>query len=410
MKKSIKLTAKHQALPYRKVGLALLLLCSIIINGNAQKVKKTYVNEIVVSSNVVIKTTGPQSVNVTGKGAINTRQSGNRYIVSGRDSEPYIYVINKTLTINTWQYDKIKQVVEVRLECENQTQVQSLFDALRIQLKEDAAGQVMINCEMNIAQFKIYNSFFGDDDNKVILTDGKEYKVKYLELTTSLFIPENSKLILDSNRTDIKVGNHNGEIDLTMKRGSFIAKKINTLNANLETVKVDIQQLLSGDLIIKNTKLKLAEAKRLQLRTSLSTINIAKSKTLLIDESVNDKYIIKNLDDMIVEESLFSEYKISMVNSTLEMKTKNNDIVVDGFGKNASRVSIKNQNGVVQLDLDNLISYKLSCNQISQSTYKLPDKLDRLVSQQDGALYSWGIDPYQSSIDIDCKQCEVTIR
>ena len=410
MKRSIKLTAKNQALPYRRVGLALAFLCLISINGNAQKVKKTYVNEIVVSPNVVIKTSGPQSINVTGKGAINTRQSGNQYIVSGRDSEPYIYVINKTLKINTWQYDKIKQVVEIKLECENQTQAQSLFNALKIQLKEDAAGQVIVNCEMNIQQFKIYNSFFGDDDNKVILTDGKEYKVKYLELTTTLFIPESSKLILNTQRSNINVGSHNGEIDLEMKRGSFIAKRVNRLTANLETVKVDIEQLLSGKLIVKNSILKFLEADELHMKSSLSTVSIAKSNTLVINRSLNDKYIINNVNDVMVEESLFSEYKISMVNGTLEMKTKNNDIVVDGFSKNASRVFVKNRNGVVQLGLESLGSYKLTCNWVTQNTYELPSGLDRLVFTQNQGQYASGNKPYQAQVDIECKQCDILVK
>ena len=410
MKKNIISIMKNQELSYKKIASTFLLVCLLILSGNAQKVTKTFEKEIEVSANTIIKISGPQSIHPTGKGAINTRQSGNKYIISGKASKPYIYVINKTLKINTWQQNKVKQVVEVILECENKTQNQNLLSTLKIELKKNAAGQIIIDSEMNIQHFKIYNSFFGKDDNAVILTNGKTYKIKYLELATSLFIPEKSNLILNTQGTTINLDNHKGTINLTMDKGNLIAKKMNALTANLKNVNAKIHQITNATMSLKNVTLTLNEVSELELKSAISSINIRKLNTLLINESINDQFTIDTVNNILVTKSFFSDYKISSVNNTIEVNAKNSDITVNSFDKKVTSIDIQNQNALVQLGLKNLDNYKLALNNKTQNRYYLPDKIKELHPTLNQLQYAVGTAPYATNISFKCKHCDVTIK
>lgn len=401
---------RNHELSYKTIVCTLVLLCLFIMNSNAQKVTKTFEKEIEVSDNTIIKTLGPQSVNPTGNGAINTRQSGNKYIISGKYSKPYIYVINKTLKVNTWQQNKVKQVTKVTLECENTTQNQKLLNALKIELKKDNANQITINSEMNIQHFKIYNSFFGKDDNSVILTNGKTYKIKYLELTTTLFIPEKSNLVLSTKGTAISLDNHTGKIDLTMNKGNLIAKNINILNANFININAKINQITNAKISLKNVDLTLNESNKLELKSAISTISIKKLNTLLITESVNDRFKIDTVDDIIVAKSVFSNYKISLINNTIKANAKNSDITVTSFNETVTSIDIQNQNASVQLDLKGLDNYKLVFNDKTQNKHQLPDKLKMLNPDLNQLLYTFGSKPYTTNITFKCKYCDVTIK
>jgi len=410
MKKNIISIMKNQELSYKKVASTFLLVCLLILSGNAQKVTKTFEKEIEVSENTVIKTSGPQSVHPTGKGAINTRQSGNKYIISGKASKPYIYIINKTLKINTWQHNKVKQVVEVILECENKIQNQDLLNALKIELKKNAAGQIIIDTEMNIQRFKIYNNFFRKDDNSVVLNNGKEYKIKYLELTTSLFIPEKSNLILNTQGTTIDIDNHKGTINLTMDKGNLIAKKMNVLTANLKNVDAKIHQITNATISLKNVTLTLNEVNELGLKSEISLINIGKSNTLLINESINDQFIIDTANDILVTKSLFSDYKISSINNTIEVNAKNSDITVNSFDKKVTSIDIQNQNASIKLVLKNLDNYTLSFNDKTQNSYHFPNKLKALSPSSNQLSYTYGTKPSKTKIIVKGKHCDVKIE
>ncbi len=401
---------KNQKLSYKKIASTFLLVCLLMLSGNAQKVTRTFEKEIEVSDNTIIKISGPQSVHPTGKGAINTRQSGNKYIISGKASKPYIYVINKTLKINTWQQNKVKQVVEVILECENKTQNQNLLSALKIELKKNAAGQIIIDSEMNIQHFKIYNSFFGKDDNSVILTNGKTYKIKYLELATSLFIPKKSNLVLNTKGTTINLDNHKGTINLTMDKGNLIAKKMNVLTANLKNVDTKIQKTTNAKMVLKNVSLILNEASKLELKSAISSINIRKLNTLIINESINDQFIIDTVNDILVTKSLFSDYKISSINNTIEVNAKNSDITVNSFDKKVTSIDIQNQNASIKLVLKNLDNYTLSFNDKTQNSYHLPNKLKALSPSSNQLLYAYGTKPSKTKIIVKGKHCDVKIE
>lgn len=401
---------KNQELSYKKIVGSLLLICLFILNSTAQRVTKTFEKEIETSDNTIIKTYGPQSVHPTGNGAINTRQSGNKYIISGKYSKPSIYVINKTLKINTWGQNTVKQVVKVILECENATQTTALLNALRIELKENKARQINIDFNMNIQHFKIYNSFFGKDDNSVILTNGKVYKIKYLELTTSLFIPEKSNLVLNTKGTTIYLGNHTGNIDLTMDKGKLIAKKMNSLTANLMNINATVSQITNANISLKNVDLKLSKANKLELTSAISTINIEKLNTLLINESINDIFIVDTIRDIIVAKSIFSEYKISSINNTIEVNAKNSDITVNSFDKKVTTIAIQNQNASIQLGLKNLDNYTLAINDKLQNSYHLSDRLKELPSNSNQLLYAFGKRPSKTKITFRGKHCYVKIE
>lgn len=389
---------------------AVILFCLTFVNkGVTQSITKVFEKEISVSENIQIKTKGPQSVRITGSGAINTRQIADRYVVSGKNKTPYIYVINKKLDIHTWSKNSIKQVTKVVLECENPSDANELLQALDIRLKENAVGKVTINCELNISHFKVKNSWFGADANSIILNNGQEYNIKFLELSNTLYIPENSDLVIESKETDISIENHNGLLDVNMHRGHLSAKEIGSINGKFQTTNVVIDKIDKGLISLKHSDLKINEISSLELESTISTINILAVEKLIINSTINDKFNIDQVNKLDISESLFSSYDIKTANESLEMNLKNGDLHVANLGSNLSQVIINGHHSTLKLGIQKLDNYEVTCQQINQSKYQLPNSLKMTTSSNNQKIYTYGNEPQKTKMHLECVQCEVTL-
>ena len=313
---------------YNSFGLLFLFLLNSQ-EGFSQHVARTIEKEIPVSENINIKTKGPQSFRVTGVGAINARQIGGRYIVSGKKSTPYVYVIHKSLEINSWNKQSIKQVANIKVESKNKSYTEELLSNLEFDLHENASHSVVVDCEMNIAKFQIHNSWFGQDKNAIILDDGTAYQVDYLEIKTTLYIPSESKLILETDQTDVSLTGHYGEVDLKMKRGSLIADSIHTLSGTCKSVLLKGSLFNSMNLDLKACNLNLLKGKDLSIESSISTINIGDLDQIVIHNSLNDRYTIEDVNQFEVEQSFVTDFKINNVGKSLQMDAKSATLIID---------------------------------------------------------------------------------
>lgn len=402
MKILISLTNKSLQLAFRKIimnkNTIQLCLCIVFLTASslsfAEKVNKVFTKEIQVSNDVRINISGPESIRVNGNGRMHSRQLEGRFVVSGKSSEPHIYVINKNFKINTWDKNSIKQQVSLTLDKKDSIGKRNLLADLAIILEENHIGEVDVNFNLNIDQFKIRNSFFKADKNSIVLNNQKEYTITYLELESELYIPINSHVNIESDSSLITLGKHKGSLDLQMNHGGINTDSINLIKGNFNSAKVKIGQLNKANIQLKNSLFTVEDSKDMDLNSSMSTVHINNSKNLKINNSVNDKIQIEDVKNLRVNKSLFSSYQIGEVHHSLFMQQKNSDVLINKLNKNADSFLIKNNNANMTLPFKNLAN--------NQS----------LKSKDGHTLFTNSKEQSQdkAKINIDCNKCKITLK
>ena len=381
-----------------------------ITNLYSQNITRDISKEISVTRDTKISINGPRSINPSGKGFINSRQSGDQYIVSSKNDKPYIYVINKTLDIQTWKANKIKQITTVNIKCKTRSQSNALLDALKVNLQEDENNVVSINCQLNISNFKINSSLFWADNNYIRLENGKEFQLIRLELTTTIFIPEWSDLNINTVLNNIILANHTGNINLNMKGGRFKSSSINNVTASVTNSHIKIAKLTDGIIEAKNTSITIDTALSLLLNTSMSSISLNTIKDLEVVESFNDNVEINKIEKLRLENSKFSTFYVTNISTSGLIKAKNTDIKIESIGTNTTEVKIENYNSKIELGLTALKDYRIVGKNADVNSYFIPDKLSKSPSKDNSMIISRGGIKKHTKIEINSTQCDVIIN
>lgn len=409
MKQHMKLKVRKRVFDFKLVLIVGLLCLANPITSYGQHIQHKMERELVLSNTGSIKVNGPESVRVTGNGTIYTNQIGNQYNVSRKSDTPHIYKIDKKLVLHTWDKNLVKQVSTISFSCETAEQEEQLKAALAINLAENAAGVVEIDCELNIAKFQVENGWFSAENNHIILDNEKVYPINYLSISTVLYVPINSQLVIATEENDIVLDKHEGALEIQAVGGSIEANEIRNLIGNFEFTEITIQELGNASLVLQNSNLKANSIKKLKLKSALSKLEVNTIEELDISKSLNDQFYLEAVNAIKATNSVFSNYHLASCMERLDMNLKSGDLDIKNFGPALKFAFIKNQNAKAQLNLEILESYSLLIDSFNQSKYHLPDNFI-LTKSDDQAVYKWGENPEKTKIQIDCIHCEVTLH
>jgi len=407
MKKHIELIVRRQASTYKFALLICAFGVALCSSSYAQEVQYVVEKEVALTERSKIVINAPKSVRITGKGAIYTRQIGDQYLVSKKAAAPNIFVIDKKLSIKTWNQNAIKQQSKVTFQCETREQEEKLKKALSIKLLETISGRVEVNCELNIDKFQVENSWFKDESNHIILDDGTTYPLKFLSISNTLYIPISSQVDISSNENDITLDRHHGKITITASGGSLIAREIDDLSADIKFAEIFVDQLGETNLTLQNSHIKSQSIHRLSLESATSLLEVDSIENLDITESVNDKFTVQNVKSIKVNNSLFSTYAFYSCTQNLEMFLKNCDVDIQNFGPALEYAYIKNANANMHLGTRKLQSYNLTLASFEKSTFSLPKNLNLASSDDSDKTYTVGEFSDRVKLNIDCTFCDV---
>lgn len=363
-----------------------------------------------VPQGVLIHSKGPQSVRINGRGVINTRHLETKYVVSGKRSLPYIYVIHKTLEINTWNRDQVKQEVTVTLETRTAEQAIQLQAALRPVLELAPGNSLSLNCELNIAQFSVNNSWFREDKNSLTLSDGRVFPVKYLEISNRFFVPESANLDLKLHRTNLVLGDHSGSIKLQQAFGQVGGGCLQEMTAQLTDAHVKIDKLDEANLQLTNCDLNLGQVGKMTMNSSLSAGEIDSVGQLLLNKSVSDRFTFGRVDIGNAADVFFSTFEVDEIWQSWQLTGKRTSLTVGKASQALHSFQIDNQDGLINFPLADLLSYKLWCDKPTINNYQLPDYHSGEPGAPLSNYYEFGAHDSSSLVHLTGKRCEFRLR
>lgn len=410
MKNNTPIRASPNPTLYKWVLAAVFLTVFWLPKASGQQVTLALSQEIEVPEGTTVRTTGPQSERINGRGFINSRHLRNKYVVSGKGALPYVFIIHKTLTVDSWQHQRVKQVVTITLEADTPEQTKALGSALKPELHLDPAKQVIINCSLNIDQFTLNNGWFRKDKNSITLTDGRTFTVKYLEIRNHLYVPATSPLLLDLDQTSITLGDHQGNIELRLKQGGFSAACLQRLTADVTDAEVRIDAIRKARLTLTNSQVTLAETEELSLNSSLSVLQIDSVGQLQIGETLSDDFTFGHVNSGLIRESIFSDIVIHRLQSALHFSGKGSTLSVLGVADSLREFKAFSQDGSVQFPLQGLPAASLHCGDVNRNSFQFPKKLPIPEAKGNSITYQWGAPNQATKISLSGQRCVFRLR
>ncbi|MEO0733708.1 MAG: hypothetical protein AAFZ52_12800 [Bacteroidota bacterium] len=355
-----------------KSGLVLLFFCVWTTFLPAERITRTLVGEVTVGSETKITSQGPRPVRVDGRGAIDVRNEGNAYVVSGWRPLPHLFVLDQRAEFRSWDQTRVRQEVYLTLETDTPAQADSLLGALRIGLVVSPTNRLRLDYDLNIATVNVHNQWFTQKANYLVLDDGRRFPIRYFALRTVVYLPAGNPLELELDHCALVLEDRTGPTRITQRHGSLRGGCFNSLEAELRGVVADVDSLTTGDLTLEDTALRLGASSTLHLRAALAKIDLGSVTNLTVTRSLNDEIRINSLARAELTEVLFGSFVCGRLTEELTLTARNTDVRVNELSATIKRVRMDNRTADIHLGVGRLSVYRLARDPSGKNTYHLP--------------------------------------
>lgn len=204
--------------------------------------------------------------------------------------------------VNTWDKNEVKVIATIRVEAEDEKDIDALFADINFQPKTnenemDLSNAIQINkkADFEIRPFLQINS---GDALKVELSNGDKIKLKKYEVKYEIFTPSKTRLDLKISYGNVKiVGDLMGESVFDFHSSKFSAENLGRARISLKYGKAALKSMKDGKISLFEGKLELLKARELDINSKYSKISIEKANSIKL-KSFEDKVKIGKIDEL----------------------------------------------------------------------------------------------------------------
>ena len=312
------------------------------------------------------------------------------------------------MEVQSWEENKVKQVVEVTVACPSPGETEALLDALAVSLQLNRVNEVTIGCELNIDRFMIENGWLKPDKNTIELDDGRVFNIVYLSLSSKLYIPRQATFKLKSEWTSIGMSDHIGPVNINMHGGTFKANRLTDLKANFSSTQLEITHLKRGDLQLQAIRGSLGTVERLELSSSISTIEIGKVDTLIAENLLSDNIQLGEAGRLQLDDARFAELGIRSLTQSANLNGRNTNLSLTGG--EFQELTMDNELAVVDVQLNSKVCYLLEVVANAPEKITLPAGIKLLEQNGQRKIYRIGTGDSPRTLKLNCQGCEIKIE
>lgn len=265
--------------------------------------------------------------------------------------ETEVEISNKygDITIESWDKDSIKIVIEYKVTSTKEVKLNKTFDAIGFDFK---ANDYYI---VAATEFTGGGSFWSDvsDIASNLFTGGTNTSIDY-----KIYAPKNTPFNLNLKYGNVYIANHNGDIKLSLSNGDLKAHNLGGY-AEMEIVFGDIaiNNIVDGAIKLNYGTFNVENADKLIISGQSSEYRISKVGNLIID-SKRDKIFVDEAD-IISGNTYFSRLEIEELAQNIDMITKYGNLKMESILPGVKQVKLISTNTTVNLYLQNNSSYKI---------------------------------------------------
>ncbi len=420
MRKNTRKQALQWALKYSFI----LIFVLISLKSSAQVVRRTITKQLEVMQNSDLVAISPRSFDFSAQGRISSYMEGTSFFIvpGGNDGVPGLRV--DEFEISTHDKQTVLQEVEVVVTTDpsKPKDAQKLLDNLESTLKQMGGGKIEMDGNLNFAKFSFKNGAFKKNVNRYTLDDGSFYVAKGVQIISKLTIPKRSNLELSSGMANFKIGDLDGTLTINSDYGIVKAASIRILEANVRDCRIDIKAVEQAEINAARSKINIGKAGLLtigkgimpeseefnlfveEISSKQNTYKLGLISGIELIQSVNDKFEIESISKLKVNTSTFSDFEIGSLVESLQINSKNGDLIIKETKASFKRIDIDNQFSKIELGLDNTPAFKVEIKKQEYTEFNVSEIKD-IESTDQG--YIKGNEPGLGQIKIDCENCQI---
>lgn len=411
-------------------------LCLLTNMMQAQEMTKVYTKSMAVPSSSAFEIINAKMLKYEMHGSVSASGNEEGYILKPGSNEKPCLII-KNYRVETWSKDSIKQVVKIEVipEQNNPKPAKDLLANLQISIPKKTGNIYVIDGNMNLQKMELINGFFRRDRNTFILDDGKKYNVQQLIISSTLYIPKQSNIFLNTDYVGLSLGDLEGQLTINAKYGYITANNVKEVTGNIQNFNADFKNVEKMTLNASYSTISALTVQELQigslelLANRKNTPNIFENGLPHDALSFSNKYRIENIHQLNISStnsdaftlgivdhfkainSKFSNYHIKQLKHTFFANGKNGDITIYDLSSNFEKVNISNQFSTIELNTKPVSNFQVNIASNEKTELRFANSLIATTPKSGWAAnYFKGDKNSKSTIEIDCEYCEVIIN
>lgn len=289
------------------------------------------------------------SVSVVGQ-SFTKQKTVERSFPMADDTE--IEISNKygDITIENWEKDSVKVVIDYKVTSTKETKLNKTFDAINFDFKANEYYIVIAT------EFDGSGSFWSDVSEIAsnLFAAGNNTSIDY-----KVFAPTDKRINIKLKYGNVYMTNHTGSLKLSLSNGDFKAHNLSG-KTELDIVFGDasINSLSNGEIKISYGTLNLESADKLSIIGQSTEFEIGTVDELLID-SKRDKFNIEEVNTLSGL-AYFSRINIDKVIEHFELSTKYGSLKLKSIKAGVDEVKLTSVNTTVNIYLHKNSNYFIS--------------------------------------------------
>lgn len=308
------------------------------------------------------------------------------------NASTYVEVVNKygNVTVETWNADSVKMVVEVHVRADENSDLDDLIDMIEINVNHSSGFVIAETGWSDNAKFL---QKLGFDISRNLGTTNK------IQVDYTLYMPASLGLDIKNTFGDIFIASYNGQLDIEIAHGNFRAHKLADIK-RLEAKygKLRISQLRNGrfDLSYMDSA-EIGEAEDLYIKSTSSEIEVGHVEVIQLN-SRNDEIVIEEAQQ-VTGQSALSDIEITLLVQSVDLNSKFGELRIREVGEEVELLNLNGNNTDYQIDFSPFFAggFEVEISDNKEFSFYKPDiKVDKSDSYDKKLFYAGSIGTSQS--------------
>jgi hypothetical protein len=250
-----------------------------------------------------------------------------------------------SITINSWEKDSVKALIEIKAYGKNQSAVTKELDRVEIEFVNNR-DYVLIETILDRK-----SGFFAElwnnigDYSKTLLSKNQ------LEINYTVFVPETADVSIMNRYGDVFTNTLQGEFKCNLAHGNLRADVIENGRVELNFGSLRLKEMKKGSLILKGVDAEITYAGKVDLISSSSEVLIEEAELLKLDSQSDKKITIKSAE-IVTGVTRFSNISMRSISNALDLDMNFGELKMAPVKPGFRSITVKSKSTDIRIAFD----------------------------------------------------------
>jgi len=270
-----------------------------------------------------------------------------------------------SVTINTWDKDSVKAMIEIKAYGKNQSAVTKELDRVEVEFVNNR-DYVLIETVLDRK-----SGFFAELWNNIGDYSKSLLSKNQLEINYVVFLPKTGDVTLTNRYGDVFVNKLQGRFKCNLAHGNLRADAIEDGDIEINFGSARIRDMEKGSLTIKGVDAEIGRVGKVDLMSSSSEVSIDEAELLKLDSQSDRKITIKSAD-IVTGITRFSNISMRTITNALDLDMNFGELKMAPVQPGFRSITIKSKSTDIRIAFEPS-TYMYANIEAKEEMLRLPD-------------------------------------